>query len=827
MRIVLTVLPLLGQLLFSTPARAERAFARTLGSEESRARDCTAGQVPKNGGCVNLPVGALAPKCPSTIADGNGGCAPPAPGAAPPTQGAATTNARPHTSIQPLGSLQVPWTVSIHPATNYVAIGQCLLVYIDLLDASGKDIPRNPIGQRVGMADFDWTATGNAAVGKYDGPNAWAVCACPAAAIGSTIHVMATYPSASLPDKAKMPGLAFQSYIELPITPPHGTNSPAGCDNVLVTTTVATAVPGGRPPTGGPPGQGPLMNPPAGGGSVATPTTPAPQGQTPYEGTPLPANLPPAQLAPAAGGAPSAAGITPAVTAPQVTRGTPPELSAPLPVAPGTAHSPIATPGAAPAPALVNPTGFTAVERGGGGVDWKWQAVPGAVKYRLDGTGLPSTGYFTTNTQNAYPHIPAGPGSWKVTAIYPGNLFDTTSGTPVSLVVHVLPVRSQHWITKNNGAGALAQVQVPANPFDPEHPCSPMTSSSKQTLNDCTQYDVNNHTVNQGVFPGDLSAAPFDPAAFAWMDATSVDNWVKNGFRRWLDVDMKLWFDQFQDQKEAVYGNPLDLGVGRRSFCAQEMKGPPHPGLKTVCYATAHGATPGTPGFNDSATITHPGPGHGADFILAMMIIKDATGTTFLVSSGGQWVVPTVRLDTEGPKFVPFACISCHGGTYNATTRKVDNSSLLPLDPGLLSFASASDKAAQEEKIRNINLIITRAQPNSAITSYLNGLYHGSIGALGTVAQPDYVPSGWTQQAGLYRSVVRPYCAMCHLAAPPSWNFTSWGNFLQNKELIYADVCAAHIMPHAEVPFKSFWTKDTGILYLPGLLAAAIGKPSC
>src|SRR5476649_1425917 len=101
---------------------------------------------------------------------------------------------RPRTNLQIVGTMQVPWSVSLHPATNYVAIGQCLPMYIDLLDASGKDIPRNPLGQRVTLADFDWSASGNAAVGKYDGANAWAVCACPAAAVGSTIHVMATYP---------------------------------------------------------------------------------------------------------------------------------------------------------------------------------------------------------------------------------------------------------------------------------------------------------------------------------------------------------------------------------------------------------------------------------------------------------------------------------------------------------------------------------------------------------------------------------------------------------------------------------------------------------
>jgi hypothetical protein len=203
---------------------------------------------------------------------------------------------RPRTNLQIVGSgMQVPWTVSIHPATNYVAIGQCLAVYIDLLDASGKDIPRNPTGMRVGVADFDWSASGNAAVGKYDGPNAWAVCACPAAAVGSTIHVMATYPAASLAEKAKVPGLRFQSYIELPVTPAHGTNSPAGCDNVLVTTTVAIAVPGGgAPPTAVGGGHSPLTNPPVGSTAPATQPPSAPGGAAVPVGQPY---LPPVQLA--------------------------------------------------------------------------------------------------------------------------------------------------------------------------------------------------------------------------------------------------------------------------------------------------------------------------------------------------------------------------------------------------------------------------------------------------------------------------------------------------------------------------------------------------
>ena len=75
--------------------------------------------------------------------------------------------------------------------------------------------------------------------------------------------------------------------------------------------------------------------------------------------------------------------------------------------------------------------------------------------------------------------------------------------------------------------------------------------------------------------------------------------------------------------------------------------------------------------------------------------------------------------------------------------------------------------------------------------------------------------------------MVRPYCATCHLAAPSQWNFASWGNFQTNAGLIHGSVCGAHTMPHNELQYKAFWTKDTGPLYIPGLLAATLGFPSC
>jgi len=508
------------------------------------------------------------------------------------------------------------------------------------------------------------------------------------------------------------------------------------------------------------------------------------------------------------------------------------------------------TQGEAPAvqftsPPMVNPAGFTAQSTGvvgGGGITFQWQAVPGAARYRIDGPGLPATGYFAIGTSAAHPHMLAGPNTWRLQTMYPGNIGDSASASIASTVVHVLPAHATPWLTHRNGAGTLSQVQAPR----------------QQEYNDVTGgYFIGN-------WSGDLLNA-YSPDSVTWLgqDLTFLDQWqgffIRDihkpclsvyealttsecsvvGLKVWLNLFTdSLWDDPGQGPKEAVYGNPSDLGVGRRAFCVQQLRSaapqrgqstPTVPGLYTVCYATAHGALPGQAGFNDPQTITHPEEGVGSDFILSMVITKDPTGTVFLVlgKNGKYSLLNSVRLDTEGPKLVPFVCISCHGGTYNPTTRKVDGSSYLPLDPTLLSFASPADKAAQEEKIRKINRIIYDAQPGTAIAHYLSGLYNGAIGTAGATAVPDYVPASWAPQAGFYRQVVRPNCTMCHLAAPDNWNFASWQNFQDNASLIYADVCQQHTMPHAEVPFKNFWLKDTGILYLPGLLAATLGKPSC
>ena len=474
-------------------------------------------------------------------------------------------------------------------------------------------------------------------------------------------------------------------------------------------------------------------------------------------------------------------------------------VNSPLPIRPG-----IPVPGQSPTP--VNPTGFTAMDRGQGTVQLQWQAAPGALTYQLSGTGLPSTGYLGTSTVVSLTNVPAGPGAWQLVAIYPNNAADTSHPAQASTVVHVLPPHAISWLTMNNGAGSSAQT---------------------------TDHFVK--STQGGTDPGYLPLQDGDyPGSFNQMSSDDVNAVVGiSGFRNW--VDSSQWAN------EAVYGNTLDLGVGRRSACFQQpdvhLVGiTPVVGLRTACYATAHGAPPGSPGFANQDT-THPQAGTAGDFILTMLIIKNWQGTRFLVIKGHS-AYPTgntrdwfpsfqAGLDSEGGKYIPHVCLSCHGGTYNPTTHLVDGAAFLPLNPAALAFASAADLAAQQENIRRINQMIMNAEGSSAISDFIRGLYNGNVATPKAQAAPNYVPIGWAQQSGLYSQIIAPYCINCHLAGPTSYNFTSYDSFMANKAAAFVAVCKAHAMPHAEVPFRAFWTRDTGVLYLPGLFAAVLGYPSC
>ncbi len=258
---------------------------------------------------------------------------------------------------------------------------------------------------------------------------------------------------------------------------------------------------------------------------------------------------------------------------------------------------------------------------------------------------------------------------------------------------------------------------------------------------------------------------------------------------------------------QARYTNVTELGSARSTYCQEQI-------TKTDRYTVC----------------TAEGPNS------LSLIIKGTSGTRFAsyvpanvapnAYWGDKWALSmTATFDSEGPKYVPQACMACHGGTFNSKTGLVDGATLLPVDPGLVDVGP--NRGAAEEPIRRVNSAVFMSNPSQSVLSYITGLYGGRATVPGAVAAANFVPSGWASESNLYLGVVKKNCSMCHLATPPNYHFLSAGNFLQNKALIQAAVCGSASMPHAEVPFNRFWTEDTGPIYLPGLLAARLGYPSC
>jgi hypothetical protein len=438
--------------------------------------------------------------------------------------------------------------------------------------------------------------------------------------------------------------------------------------------------------------------------------------------------------------------------------------------------------------------------------------------------------------------VPLGALGYKVTTIFPGNFADYATASVATVMVRELPARGAPFLSKNNGPGDPVTAAAHYSQL-----CPGMRADCLQTLEDLA-----------------LAGRSYPASPYDGQPMRGTVFWGEPAFA----------------SRDAVYANLTDLGFGRRTACSSASSNGPD-GLITACYSTSHGPGPGQPGFGDSATITRAAAGEarpptptslkkdpwGEMPRGGTLIIKTNQGTSFFAFTMGQWdltppptsgqktsstqapakqnpwswywvqmpvLQPMIVFDSEGAKAVPHSCIACHGGRWNPATKRVDGGTLLPLDPNVLVFGKTTygdraryERSGQEEPIRQINEMVARSAPGTAVASYLSGLYGGAVGSKGAVARTDFVPQGWAPQAGFYKSVVKPYCASCHLAAPSAVNLSSWANFYQNRALIHNAVCVAKTMPHSEIAFRSFWTKDTGPVFVPGLLAATLGYSSC
>ena len=68
-----------------------------------------------------------------------------------------------------------PWRVTVVPTLNPLAVGFCSAVQVTVFEGAGTEVPRNPTGFRVTMADFDMAVNGAAVVESRIDSTHWQV----------------------------------------------------------------------------------------------------------------------------------------------------------------------------------------------------------------------------------------------------------------------------------------------------------------------------------------------------------------------------------------------------------------------------------------------------------------------------------------------------------------------------------------------------------------------------------------------------------------------------------------------------------------------------
>jgi hypothetical protein len=316
--------------------------------------------------------------------------------------------------------------VTVTPTLDPLPLGMCGAVHLTLLDPVTRDVPRNPQGYRINMADFDMTVSGGtSAAGHQIDASHFEACGCQGGAAGSTVTVTARYPAQALPAAKRVPGVSIQQSATFVLALPKGTVNPQSC----VMLAAGAAASGGASAVGT-----------AGAAGASGAAGPGAQAGAAQSGAAAPAAAQGGVAgAAAAGGAPAAAG---AAQSPDARAGTGAAGVARAGAAgsagtgaPSAGNAATGTP--APAVVPVNPSKLDAGQIGPGQVALAWPPIPGASFYVVFGPGLTQGGHRVENqtdpryTGTPFPpqvtaianNVPAGTHEWLVASYYsPGNI---------------------------------------------------------------------------------------------------------------------------------------------------------------------------------------------------------------------------------------------------------------------------------------------------------------------------------------------------------------------------------------------------------------------
>ena len=203
--------------------------------------------------------------------------------------------------------------------------------------------------------------------------------------------------------------------------------------------------------------------------------------------------------------------------------------------------------------------------------------------------------------------------------------------------------------------------------------------------------------------------------------------------------------------------------------------------------------------------------------------------TRFMIFGPNGQLLPSINLDNRREKYVPGACVACHGGDFYTGKFPEDGSGqpnigshFLPYDTGNFSFSSATGlrEPDQEEAIYNLNMNVLNAGPTNSIASLVAGWYKN-----GHVLDKTYLPASWggpaklplTPMGDFYVNVVARSCRGCHVALPDAFSFETGppiGNWtLTSPPDVFDAACygapqPSGQMPNSQVTYDGFFASD-------------------
>jgi mono/diheme cytochrome c family protein len=283
----------------------------------------------------------------------------------------------------------------------------------------------------------------------------------------------------------------------------------------------------------------------------------------------------------------------------------------------------------------------------------------------------------------------------------------------------------------------------------------------------------------------------------------------------------------------ATYVNKEDLNVTRNhhsvSYSTNVTQNPPFSYIGT--YVTNHLGPSLNPPQSEIDTVVQNAVSGLNEIASVAMDYSSAPGVNdnspfvrFLIFGPNGQLLPSINLDQRREKFVPGACIVCHGGNRYVGKFPEDGSGLanvgahfLPYDPYNFEFSDQPSltQATQEPAIYHLNQNIsnTAGAGTGGLTPATAALIVNWYGG-GQVVNPNYVDPSWIAAlaGNVYQQVYARSCRTCHIALE-RYNFENFGTFAQAPPIVDPINCGGGFdhnrsfkMPNSLITFNRFWS---------------------